>query len=211
MKTEVDLQALRRGDEAAFLDLVNSYHSVLVRLARAYSPNREVAEESVQETWIAVLHGLDGFEGRSALRTWICHILIRIARRRSMAENRSTPFSSFDEPDGSAPAVEPDRFLRSGPYTGHWVNPLPDWATLPESALLSQEVQGIVANAIAELPRNQRLVITLRDIEGWSNSEVCDLLEIEDGNQRILLHRARSRVRSVLERYFAPGVVTIKK
>jgi RNA polymerase sigma-70 factor, ECF subfamily len=211
MKTEVDLQALRRGDEAAFLELVNSYHSVLVRLARAYSPNREVAEESVQETWIAVLHGLDGFEGRSALRTWICHILIRIARRRSIAENRSTPFSSFDGPDDSAPAVEPDRFLRSGPYTGHWVNPLPDWATLPESALLSQEVQAVVANAIAELPRNQRLVITLRDVEGWSNTEVCDLLEIEDGNQRILLHRARSRVRSVLERYFAPGVVAIKK
>jgi len=211
MMTEVDLQALRRGDEAAFLNLVNSYHSVLVRLARAYSPNREVAEESVQETWIAVLRGLDGFEGRSALRTWICHILVRIARRRSMAETRSMPFSSFGAEDDSSPAVDPDRFQRSGPYLGHWVNPPPDWATVPENALLSQEVQDVVAEAIAELPRNQRLVITLRDIEGWSNAEVCDLLEIEDGNQRILLHRARSRVRSALERYFAPGVVAIKK
>lgn len=208
MMTEVDLQALRRGDEAAFLDLVNSYHSVLLRLARIYSPNREVAEESVQETWIAVLRGLDGFEGRSALRTWICHILVRIARRRSMAENRSVPFSSFGEPGDSAPAVDPDRFQRTGPYTGHWVNPPPDWATLPESALLSQEVQDVIAEAIAELPHNQRLVITLRDVEGWEAAEVCELLEIEDGNQRILLHRARSRVRGALERYLAPGVKT---
>ncbi|MFL6160628.1 MAG: RNA polymerase sigma factor [Jatrophihabitantaceae bacterium] len=209
--TEVDLQALRRGDEAAFLDLVNSYHSVLLRLARVYSPTREAAEEAVQETWIAVLRGLDGFEGRAALRTWICHILVRIARRRSAAETRSVPFSSFADGDDAAAAVDPDRFQRTGPYAGHWVNPLPDWATLPEHALLSQEVQDVVANAIAELPRNQRVVITLRDIEGWSSGEVCELLEIEEGNQRILLHRARSRVRSALEGYFAPGVVTIKK
>lgn len=209
MMTEVDLQALRRGDEAAFLDLVNSYHGTLLRLARIYSPNREVAEESVQETWIAVLRGLDGFEGRSALRTWICHILVRIARRRSQAENRSVPFSSFADREDSAPAVDPERFQRSGPYVGHWVNPPPDWATLPESALLSQEVQDLVSQAIAELPRNQRVVITLRDIEGWGSAEVCDLLEIEEGNQRILLHRARCRVRAALERYFDPGV-TVK-
>src|SRR3954447_5024117 len=157
MMTEVDLQALRRGDEAAFLDLVNSYHSVLLRLARVYSPTREAAEEAVQETWIAVLRGLDGFEGRAALRTWICHILVRIARRRSAAETRSVPFSSFADGDDAAAAVDPDRFQRTGPYAGHWVNPLPDWATLPEHALLSQEVQDVVANAIAELPRNQRV------------------------------------------------------
>jgi len=211
MMMEVDLQALRRGDEEAFLNLVNSYHGTLLRLARIYSPTREVAEEAVQETWIAVLHGLDGFEGRSALRTWICHILVRIARRRPAAESRSMPFSSFAENGDSAPAVDPDRFQRTGPYAGHWVNPLPDWASLPEHALLSQEVQEVVADAIAELPPNQRIVITLRDIEGWTSTEVCELLEIEEGNQRILLHRARSRVRAALERYLAPGVVTIKK
>jgi RNA polymerase sigma-70 factor (ECF subfamily) len=199
--TEVDLQALRQGDETAFLTVVKAYHDVLLRLARIYSPTREAAEEAVQETWIAVLNGLDGFEGRSALRTWICQIVVRIAQRRSAAERQTLPFSSLAENQDATRAVDPDRFFGSGPYTGHWVHSPPDWSTLPEDALLSREVQDIVNTAIAELPQNQRIVITLRDVEGWSAAEVRELLEIEDGNQRILLHRARSRVRSALEGY----------
>jgi RNA polymerase sigma-70 factor (ECF subfamily) len=199
--TDVDLQALRQGDETAFLTVVKAYHGVLLRLARIYSPTREAAEEAVQETWIAVLNGLDGFEGRCALRTWICQIVVRIAQRRSAAERQALPFSSLAETQDAAPAVDPDRFFSSGPYAGHWVNSPPDWSTVPEHALLSREVQDIVSTAIAELPQNQRIVITLRDVEGWSAAEVRELLEIEDGNQRILLHRARSRVRSALEGY----------
>lgn len=199
--TDVDLQALRQGDETAFLTVVKAYHGVLLRLARIYSPTREAAEEAVQEAWIAVLNGLDGFEGRCALRTWICQIVVRIAQRRSAAERQALPFSSLAETQDAAPAVDPDRFFSSGPYAGHWVNSPPDWSTVPEHALLSREVQDIVSTAIAELPQNQRIVITLRDVEGWSAAEVRELLEIEDGNQRILLHRARSRVRSALEGY----------
>ncbi|HEX8768968.1 MAG TPA: sigma-70 family RNA polymerase sigma factor [Jatrophihabitans sp.] len=199
--TEVDLEALRQGDEAAFLTVVKAYHGVLLRLARIYSPTREAAEEAVQETWIAVLNGLDGFEGRAALRTWICQIVVRIAQRRSAAERQTLPFSSLAETQDAAPAVDADRFFASGPYAGHWINYPPDWSSLPEHALLSREVQDIVSTAIAELPPNQRIVITLRDVEGWSAAEVREVLEIEDGNQRILLHRARSRVRSALEGY----------
>ncbi|MFD5245163.1 RNA polymerase sigma factor [Amycolatopsis sp. NPDC058340] len=205
---EVDLEALRRGDDMAFLELVNAYHPTLLRLALLYSPSREVAEEAVQETWIAVLRALDGFEGRSTLRTWICRILINVARRRSAAENRSLPFSSVaDGSDGpDAPAVEPERFLRSGPYVGHWASPLHDWSTIPEHTLLAGELQDVVARAIEGLSDNQRVVITLRDVEGWTSDEVCELLSVDAGHQRVILHRARSRVRATLERYLSPEV-----
>jgi RNA polymerase sigma-70 factor, ECF subfamily len=199
-----DLDALRRGDEAAFLDLVTAYQPTLMRLAFVYSPSREVAEESVQETWVAVLQGLDGFEGRAALRTWICRILINIARRRAAAERRSVPFSSLSSAEEGEPAVDPARFLQSGPYAGHWASPPQDWSTLPESELLSHELETVLARAIEALPPHQRIVITLRDVEGLSAAEVCEVLDIEPGNQRVLLHRARSRVRAELERYLAP-------
>jgi RNA polymerase sigma-70 factor (ECF subfamily) len=201
--TVVDVQALRRGDEAAFLTLVTAYNPILLRLALVYSPTRAVAEETVQETWVAVLRGIDGFEGRAALRTWICRILVNIAHRRSAAETRSLPFSSIGDDQDGSPAVAPDRFLQSGPYVGHWASPLPDWAGAPEHKLLSAELKEIVADAIALLPEAQRAVVTLRDVEGWTSEEVCELLELEPGHQRVLLHRARSRVRTVLERYFA--------
>jgi RNA polymerase sigma-70 factor (ECF subfamily) len=198
--TEVDLQALRRGDEAAFLNLVTTHHSALVRLALVYAPSRELAEECVQETWIAVLRGLDGFEGRSSLRTWICRILVNIVRRRAAAERREVPFSSFAEPGDAAPAVEPERFFRSGPNEGHWATPPRAWS-VPEQEVLSHELQDVVADVIAALPPNQRVVITLRDVEGWASDEVGALLGIAPGNERVLLHRARSRVRAALERY----------
>jgi RNA polymerase sigma-70 factor, ECF subfamily len=197
--TDPDLEALRRGDEAAFLRLVTTQHSALVRLALVYAPSREVAEECVQETWIAVLRGLDGFEGRSSLRTWICRILVNIARRRSAAEHRELPFSSFSD---EGPSVDPERFFRSGPNAGHWASSPRAWSG-PEQEALSRELQRVVADAIAALPPNQRVVITLRDVEGWEAVEVSALLEIELGNQRVLLHRARSRVRAALDRYLA--------
>jgi RNA polymerase sigma-70 factor, ECF subfamily len=197
--TDPDLEALRRGDEPAFLRLVNTHHSALVRLALVYAPSQEVAEECVQETWIAVLRGLDGFEGRSSLRTWICRILVNIARRRAAAEHRELPFSSLSD---AGPAVDPERFFRSGPNAGHWASPPRAWS-VPEQEALSRELRVVVAEAIAALPPNQRVVITLRDVEGWESAEVSALLEIEPGNQRVLLHRARSRVRAALERYLA--------
>jgi RNA polymerase sigma-70 factor (ECF subfamily) len=201
--TEVDVQALRRGDEFAFRTLVNTYHSTMLRLAMIYSPSRALAEEAVQETWLAVLRGLDGFAGRSSLRTWICRILVNTARRRAGIESRSQPFSQFEF---DTPAVSPDQFFTSGPYQGHWNHERDDWSRLPEDRILSQELQDVVIDAIADLPPSQREVITLRDVEGWTTAEVSDLLEMEDGHQRVLLHRARSKVRQAVEGYFAPPV-----
>lgn len=201
----VDLQALRRGDESAFRNLVTQYHSTMFRLAMLYSPSRAIAEETVQETWVAVLRGLDGFAGRASLRTWICRILVNIARRRAGAESRALPFSTLnDDPDVSA--VPLDKFVDSGPLAGHWKVERDDWSRMPEDKLLSRELQDVVTHAISRLPPSQREVITLRDVEGWSPSEVSELLQIADGNQRVLLHRARSRVRQAIEDYLAPPI-----
>jgi RNA polymerase sigma-70 factor, ECF subfamily len=201
----VDLQALRSGDEFAFRNLVKQYHSTMFRLAMIYSPSRAIAEETVQETWLAVLRGLDGFAGRASLRTWICRILVNIARRRAGAESKTLPFSTLDDTH-DVPAVPADRFFDSGPLAGHWKVERGDWSRMPEDKLLSRELQDIVGQAISQLPPTQREVITLRDVEGWTPSEVSELLQIADGNQRVLLHRARSRVRQALEDYLAPPV-----
>jgi RNA polymerase sigma-70 factor (ECF subfamily) len=201
--TDVDVQALRRGDETAYRTLVRDCHSTMIRLALMYSPNRAIAEETVQETWIAVLRGLDTYAGRASLRTWICRILVRIAQRRAGLEARSMPFSAF-ETDGDFTSVSPDQFVHSGPRAGRWVAVPDDWSQVPEDEVLSQELRDVVRGAIAELPPAQREVITLRDVEGWSTAEVSDLLDIQDGHQRVLLHRARTRVRSTIERYMAP-------
>jgi RNA polymerase sigma-70 factor (ECF subfamily) len=200
--TDADLDALRRGDEAAFLRLVRSQHSALVRLALVYAPNREVAEECVQETWIAVLRGIDGFEGRSSLRTWICRILVNIARRRAAARAPRAALLQLLRPgrpgacrrSGAVLPVGPERRPLGRPAAG---------VVGPEEQALSRELRVVVADAIAVLPPNQRAVITLRDVEGWASDEVGAVLEIEPGNQRVLLHRARSRVRTALERYLA--------
>lgn len=201
MTHDWDLHALRRGDESEFRRLVKEYHSPLLRLALIYSPSREVAEETVQETWIAVLRGLNGFAERAALRTWICRILVNIARRRAGLESRSVPFSTLANDDEDVPAVPADRFIRSGPDAGHWAVQSNDWSRLPEDKLLSRELQDVVSGAISRLPAAQRVVITLRDVEGWTGSEVSDLLDVQESYQRVLLHRARIKVRTALERY----------
>ncbi len=198
------VRGLRDGDERAFAVLVERYHSALLRLAMVYVRNPAVAEEVVQETWLGVVQGIDRFERRSSLKTWIFRILTNTAKTRAEREIRTVPFSSLgDAGEGDGPVVEPERFLDgSHPrWPGHWAAPPRSWREVPEESLLSKETLGWIATAIDELPPVQRQVITLRDIEGWGANEVCDLLGLSEANQRVLLHRARSRVRQALERH----------
>jgi len=206
--TEDDAQlllALRRRDEEAFAALLDRYHARLVRLARLFVASEAVAEEVAQETWIGVLQGIDRFEGRSSFRTWLFRILTNQAKRRGEREARSMPFAAFSlqvDAGEMEPAVEPERFLPAGDeWAGHWVSYPPNWRETPEERLLSDETRALVHQAIEALPPQQRIVITLRDVEGFSSGEVCNALAISETNQRVLLHRARSKVRGQLERY----------
>lgn len=199
--------ALRRGDEAAFVELVRLYGASLLRLARTFVRDAAVAEEVVQETWLAVLNGIDRFEGRSSLKTWIFQILSNRAKTRAVRERRSAPFSALAaDGDDDEAAVDADRFRGDGHrWAGHWAAAPSDWSHLPEERLLGQETLERVNSAIEMLPPRQADVIVLRDVEGWSPEEVCAALGITDGNQRILLHRARSKVRAALEQYLQEG------
>ena len=191
---------LREGDERAFEEVVESLFPAMMAVARGYVRSRAVADEVVQDAWLGVLRGLDRFEGRSSLRTWVLQIVANIARTRAVREARSVPFSSF-ELEGEESVIEPERFRGpDDPFPGHWKSYPTDWGTLPEQQLLARETLEIVQRAIDELPAMQRIVITLRDVTGCSAEEVCDVLGIGDGNQRVLLHRARARVRAQLER-----------
>jgi RNA polymerase sigma-70 factor (ECF subfamily) len=203
--TEHDLiAALRRGDPDAFAMIVDRHSPAMIRVALAYVPSHGAAEEVVQETWIAVIRGLDRFEGRSALKTWIFRILTNVAMRSGARERRSVPFSALAEAEHTGePSIDPDRFLPAdhARFPGHWAIMPIRWLT-PEEGLLAGETRGVIAAAVAELPAAQRTVISLRDIEGWTSEEVGEALEITPGNQRVLLHRARSHVRRVIERYY---------
>ena len=204
---ELDLiAALRSGDELAFTQLVGTYQNRLLRTARTYVNSQAVAEEVVQETWLGVLKGLESFECRCSLKTWIFQILINRAKTKGEREGRMIPFSAMLDPqsDPGAPAVDPSLFNDNGPESrGGWVSPPRDWGKTPEQALLSQEFRALVQAAIDALPPSQREVITLRDVQGWSSGEVCDILGLSETNQRVLLHRARSKVRQALDQYFA--------
>lgn len=193
------IAALRAGDEGAFAGLVDRYGASMLRLARTFVSSQAVAEEVVQETWLGVLKGLDRFEGRSSLKTWIFRILANVARTRGQRESRSLPFSALATTESDEPAVDPSRF---GP-DGMWQAPPASWQDVPEEHLLSHETLGAIDAAIAALPETQRAVITLRDVNGWSSDEVCNALEISETNQRVLLHRARSKVRGALEAQMA--------
>lgn len=191
---------LRAGDEAAFSTLLTSYHASMLRLAMAFVPSRAVAEEVVQETWLGVLNGLDRFEGRSSLKTWIFRILMNRAKTRGAQERRSLPVSSFEDPESEAaePAVDQAWFHPDG----HWIMHQRQWdEDTPEKLLLSKEARAYLQKAIDALPANQRSVITLRDVEGIDSEEVCNILDISETNQRVLLHRARTRVRHLLSEY----------
>jgi RNA polymerase sigma-70 factor (ECF subfamily) len=197
------LRALRRGDEDAFAELVERYNGPLLRFARTFVRDRAVAEEVVQETWLAVISGLERFEGRSLLKTWIFRILANRAKTRGTRESRSVPFSALAlDGEADAPVVPEERFRGAGDqWEGHWASPPRSWDDVPENRLLSRETRDVIDTAIDDLPPMQAQVIRLRDVEGWSADEVCDLLGLSEGNQRVLLHRGRSKVRAALERY----------
>jgi RNA polymerase sigma-70 factor, ECF subfamily len=205
------LAAIRRGDEAAFARLVESLHGLMLRLAIFHVGARAVAEEVVQDAWLAVLQQLDRFEARSSLKTWILRIVSNQAKTRAVRERRTVAFSvlATDGQDTDEPAVEPDRFLPAGHrWAGHWASPPASWRDVPEDLLLSRETMAEVRRAIDCLPVSQRQVLVLRDVEGLTAAETCELLELTEGNQRVLLHRARAKVRAALETYLtavAPG------
>jgi RNA polymerase sigma-70 factor (ECF subfamily) len=193
--------ALRAGDEAAFASLVDAYGASMRRLALSFVRNHAVADEVVQEAWLGVLRGIGRFEGRSSLKTWIFTILTNTAKTRAERESRTLPFSSFEEAaSAEEPSVDPDRF-RNERYPGGWSDPPASWSLLPEERLLSAETRAVIDGAIAALPASQRIVISLRDVDGFSAEEVCNVLDVSESNQRVLLHRARSKVRAALEAY----------
>ena len=197
------LARLRRGDEAAFTQLVERLHGPMLRVAMIHVGNRAVAEEVAQDAWVGVLAQLDRFEGRSSLRTWVLRIVANRARTRAERERRTLPFSSLD---GAAEPGRPAGRNRSGStaghrWAGHWASPPRSWGDVPEERLLSAETRAEVGRAVELLPPAQRAVITLRDVEGMTAAETSELLELTEGNQRVLLPRARSRVRRALERY----------
>ena len=192
------LAQIREGDEAAFESLVERYHRPMLTVARAHVRGTAVAEEVVQEAWLGVLNGLERFEGRSSLKTWILRIVSNTAMTRGVREARSVPFSALD-PGEDEPAVDPDRFGESGDWVASRAPS--DWTQLPDAVLAGRETVQLVTDAIAGLPDAQRTVIALRDIHGCSSEEVCDALDLTPGNQRVLLHRARSQVRRALERH----------
>jgi len=194
------VEGLRAGDEAAFVALMREYGAGMLRVAMMYVSSRAVAEEVVQEAWLGVLKGIGRFEGRSSLKTWLFRIVANTAKTRGIREARSVPFSALGDDAGDEPTVDPDRFLGSGErFPGHWAAPPQAWA--PEGRLLSQEVLDVIEREIDRLPPAQRAVITMRDVQGLTSEEVCNALDLTETNQRVLLHRARAKVRSALEEY----------
>jgi RNA polymerase sigma-70 factor (ECF subfamily) len=204
---DLDLvERARGGDEEAFALLVRRYSPMLLRLARMYVPTDALAEDVVQETWVAVVRGLERFEGRSSFKTWLFRILVNRAKTRGVREHRSIPFASVggvggagSEDGDEGPTVDPARFTSEGAWTSAPV----DWHDDPEAALDSAEALRIAREAIAELPERQKIVITLRDLEGLSSDEVRNVLDLTETNQRVLLHRARTKVRKALEDWIA--------
>jgi RNA polymerase sigma-70 factor (ECF subfamily) len=197
------LEGLRAGDEDAFAELVERHGAALLRHARTFVQSASVAEEVLQETWLAVVTGVARFEGRSLLRTWLYGIVANRARTRAVRERRCVPFSSLAGEDFGA-----DRFLAANErWAGHWAIAPSSWAALPDEQLESAEMLAFVTAAIASLPAAQREVVRLRDVEGWDAPEVCATLALSAGNQRVLLHRGRCRVRTALEPLLEDRVV----
>jgi RNA polymerase sigma-70 factor (ECF subfamily) len=203
VENDIDLvERMRAGDESAFAVLVDRYYASMLHVARGYVATREAAEDVVQETFLGVIKGIDAFEGRSSLKTWMFRILVNRAQTRGEREGRTRPFSSLAEAD--EPAVDPDRFAKEGRWAGYWSTP-PSAEELPEAAVLAAEMGSRLMAAIEELPATQRTVIELRDVLGFGAAEVCELLGVTEANQRVLLHRARSKARAALETYVGSG------
>ncbi|MFC6011080.1 RNA polymerase sigma factor [Nocardia lasii] len=200
---DVLVAELRAGADSTFILVVDAWSGSMVRLARSFVSTDASAEEVVQEAWLAVVRGIDRFEGRSSLKTWVYRILVNTAKKRGIKEHRTVPFATL-LPEDEAPAVDPHRFRPPGDrYAGHWaIGQKPQPWSEPEDAAERAELGRRLAAAVAALPERHRAVLTLRDIEGYSSDEVCALLEISAGNQRVILHRARAAVRTHLEQYF---------
>ncbi|NUR07450.1 MAG: sigma-70 family RNA polymerase sigma factor [Nocardioidaceae bacterium] len=197
--------SLRAGDEQAFADLVDGWSGSMLRLARHHVATEAAAEEVVQDTWLAVLTGLDRFRGQASFRTWVYRILVNQAKTRGVRDRRTVPFASLAGGDEDGPTVDPSRFQGpEGPHPGGWRQFPQEW---PEDVVLTQEVHEVVHRALDTLPPRQRVVVALRDLEGFEADEVSDLLEISAGNQRVLLHRGRSVVRAHLESYYTAAPV----
>jgi RNA polymerase sigma-70 factor (ECF subfamily) len=203
------LDRLRAGDEAAFRALVTRHDRAMRRMALSFVPSPSVADEVVQETWLAVIRGLDRFEGRSSLKTWIFRILVNRAQSRGAREQRTTPFSALAVPgEDAGGTVDPERFLGAdSAFAGYWCVPPSRFFELPEEQLLAGETLALVQEAIGALPARQQQVIRLRDVEGWDAEEVCESLSLSAANQRVLLHRARAAVRAALEAHMSEEVM----
>jgi RNA polymerase sigma-70 factor, ECF subfamily len=202
------VEALRQGDPDAFATLVDANSRWMMRIALSHVSSRASAEDAVQEAWLSCLRGLDGFEGRSALKSWLFVIVTNCARRRAERDSRSVPFSELARREAERSEPEPleDRFFAdSHPrWPGGWTT-FTHWEGLPEQRLLASEVSARIESAAARLPDGQRTVFLLRDVEGWSSEDVCNALEISGSNQRVLLHRARHAIRADLEDYLEEG------
>jgi RNA polymerase sigma-70 factor (ECF subfamily) len=203
--TSADLELvtrLRAGEEQAFETLIAGHHATMLAIARNYVRTGSVAEEVVQDTWLAVLQGLDRFEGRSSLKTWVFAILVHKAKGRGVREGRTVPFASLAREPGE-PAVDADRFQSADePFPGHWRRYPASWGASPDVVAGNRETVRVAMQAIAELPPTQQAVIRMRDLQGLGSDEVCEVLDVTPANQRVLLHRARSRVRTALEGHF---------
>jgi RNA polymerase sigma-70 factor, ECF subfamily len=198
--------SLRAGEEAAFFKLVERYNAGMIRLARIYVRDPSMAEEVAQEAWLGVLRGLDSFQARSSLKTWIFRIVLNCARGRAAREQRSIPFSAAGDAlfEGAEPAVDSSRFRGpDDPYHGGWVSFPASGGQAPEQRALSGEVRQVIDGALDQLPPAQREVVVMRDVQGWTAEEVCQLLHVSEANQRVLLHRGRSKLRGALAHYLA--------
>ena len=199
------IDGLRQGDELVFRELVDRHGAAMLRVARVYARDRALCEEIVQEAWLGVLRGIDRFEGRSSLRTWLARIVANVAKTRATREARAVPFSALapGDVDDEDCSVAPKLFR--GPddrWAGHWASPPREWSR-PEHELLSAETRAQIAAAIDDLPESQRAVVTLRDVEGWGAQQVCAALGLSESNQRVLLHRARTKIRHALDGYLS--------
>ncbi|SRR6266496_2150197 len=201
------LDALRHGDESAFSRLVELHHASMIRVARLYVGTLAAAEEVAQEAWLGVLQGLARFEGRCTLKAWIFSIVANCAKSRGARDKRTIPLSSLAQEDNGGASVEPDRFLDDGHprWPGHWSQPPEAW---DQDELVSRETLDAIGSAMEKLPPMQRAVMTMRDVEGLGSDEACQVLGISEANQRVLLHRARSKVRKALESYMHEGEVS---
>lgn len=194
------MQRLQRGDEDAFMDLVERLGPSMRRVARMFVSTDAVADEVVQDAWLGVLQGLAKFEGRSSLRTWIFRILVNIAKTRGQKEGRSIPFAAIAGDDLDQPAWDPSDFL--GPESdapGHWSSLPSDWRGMPEERAEAAETMRVIGATLETLPPMQAEVLRLRDVLGWSSEEIRNALDLTDTNQRVLLHRARAKVRAAVE------------